>query len=153
MSQGPITKRTVLKREGANIAAGQTLQTFTTQSMVQGGIAYAGVRCIVALGDITATALAHLKAYQGLQSNGSDKAALSGTSAQAAAGASDQDDKLLVLDVYKPLDPYVTFELVRGTANIEVDSVVYEFYEPREVPTTQDATVLSAVSLIEADEA
>lgn len=153
MSQGPISKRTVLKREGADIAAGTTLQTLTTQSMVQGGIAFNGVRCIVCLGDITATAAAHLKAYQGLNSAGSDKAALSGTAAQTAAGASDQDDKVLILDVYKPLEQYITFELVRGVANIAVDSIMYEFYEPREEPVTQDATVLSAVSLIEPNEA
>lgn len=153
MSQGCITKRTVIKREGADIAAGQTLQTFSTLSLVQGGIAFAGVRCVVILGDVTATALAHLKAYQGKDSGGSDKAALSGTAAQAAAGASDQDDKMLIVDVYKPLEPYITFELVRGTANVAVDAVFYEFYEPREEPVTQDATVLDNDCLVEPDEA
>lgn len=153
MSQGCITKRTVIKREGADIAAGTTLQTFSTLSMRQGGIAFAGVRCIVILGDVTATALAHLKAYQGKVSDGSDKAALSGTAAQAAAGASDQDDKILIVDVYKPLEAYITFELVRGTANVAVDAVIYEFYEPREEPVTQDSTVLDNDCLVEADEA
>lgn len=153
MSQGPLSKRTLTKRQGANIAAGTSTQTFTTQSMVQGGVAYNGVLCKVFLGDVTATAEAHLKAYQGTASDGTGKAALTGTAAQAAAGASDQDDKVLILDVYKPLDPYVTFELIRGVANVEVDAVEYVFYEPREEPVTQDSTVLSAVSLIEPDEA
>lgn len=153
MSQGPISKRTRIKREGANISAGTTTQTFTTQSMTQGGVAYNGVRCKVYLGDVTATAAAHLRAYQGKVSGGSDKALLTGTSAQAAAGASDQDDKVLELDIYKPMEPFITFELVRGVANIEVDCVAYEFYEPREEPVSADSTVLSSVALVEPDEA
>ena len=153
MSNGPLTKRVCTKRSANSTAAGTTTLTQTTVSMRQGGVSYNGVRCIVLLGDVTATALAHLKAYQGKVSDGSDKAALSGTSAQSAAGASDQDNKLLIVDVYKPLEPYVTFELVRGTANIVVDGILFELYEPREAVITEDSTVLSETCLVEADEA
>lgn len=153
MAKGPLIKRVSIKRQGANIAAGTTTQTFTTQSMVQDGVAYQGVLCLVHLGDITATAAGHLRAYQGKNSGGSDKALLAGTSALAAAGASDQDDLMLQLDVYKPMEPYVTFELVRGVANMEVDAVTYIFYDPREEPVAQGSTVLSSVALVEPDEA
>lgn len=153
MSRGPLTNRVCTKRSANSTAAGTTTLTQTTVSMRQGGISYQGVRCIVLLGDVTATALAHLKAYQGKDSGGSDKAALAGTAAQAAAGASDQDNKLLILDVYKPMEPYITFELVRGTANIVVDAILLEFYDAREEPITEDATVFSETLLVEADEA
>lgn len=153
MSKGPLTNRVCTKRVANSTAAGTTTLTQSTLSMRQGGISYQGVRAIVLLGDVTATALAHLRAYQGKDSGGSDKALLAGTSAQPSAGASDQDNKLLVLDIYKPMEPYVTFELVRGTANVAVDGILLEFYDPREEPTTEDSSVFGETVLVEPDEA
>lgn len=102
--------------------------------------------CIVAyLGDVTATATPHLK-LKAADTNTAGTA-IAGTSVLAAAGASDQDDKLLILDVKNVRQRYATPSLARLVANVAVNSIIAILYNGRNCPVTQGSDVFSAVSL------
>lgn len=105
---------------------------------------YRAICGIIALGDVTDTAVLTLKAYVGNVSNLSDGAYLS-TTATVTAGATDADDHLLVLDI-PDVGPYqyVRFDLIRATANAVVDAGIAIQYNPRTVPTTAGADIADA---------
>jgi len=97
--------------------------------------------CVIAyLGDVTATAVPHLK-LKAADTNTAGTA-IAGTTALAAAGASDYDDKLMVLDVKNVRQRYATPSLARGTANIAVNSMVAILYNGRDCPVTQGSDVI-----------
>lgn len=98
---------------------------------------------IVALGDVTATAVVTLKAYTGDESDLGD-GAYETVTATVTADATSGDDKLLVLDVIKPAKRYVRFDVVRATANAVIDAGVAIRYNYRAIPTTQPADVVNS---------
>lgn len=98
---------------------------------------------IVALGDVANTAVATLKAYTGDAANLSD-GAYEAVTATVTADATSADDKLLILDVIRPGKRYCRFDLVRATANIEVDGIVGIRYNYKAVPTTQGTDVVDS---------
>lgn len=63
------------------------------------------------------------------------------------AGASDADNKLLILDVHKPERRYVRARLTRTTANAVVNGITAIKYGKRSVPVTQGDTVLDSALL------
>ena len=116
------------------VAAGTTNQNGTAVDMAN----YEGVIFIAAFGALTSTAVTGLKVQQGLLSDGSDGADLTGT---AQAIADDADNKLLAIDVYQPRERYVRPVVTRGTANAVIDGVIAIQYGPRKKPTSHDSTV------------
>jgi hypothetical protein len=133
----------------APVAAGTTLVTGATHDM----LGFRGIMGIAKLGDVTATALAHLQAFHGDLADGSDAVLLAGTTAQAAAGAADQDNKYLIVDVEHPMKRYVTFKLVRGTADVVLEGITAIKYKARDIPVTQGSDVLRATGLYNPDPA
>ena len=79
------------------VAAGQTAQNGAVIDMAN----FEGVVFLAAFGALDAGAVTGLKAQQGLQANLSDAADLALAIADAA------DNKLLVLDVFRPAERYV----------------------------------------------
>lgn len=63
------------------------------------------------------------------------------------AGASDADNKLLILDIVRPERRYVRARLQRGTANAVVGNIIAVKYGPKEQPVTQGSTVLDSATL------
>jgi len=105
------------------------------------------VCAVIALGDVSNTSVITLKAYTGDEANLSDGAYETDT-ATVTADATSADDKLLVLDVIKPGKRYVRFDIVRATANAEIDAGVAVRYNYRAIPTTQpDDVVDSEISV------
>lgn len=98
---------------------------------------------IVGLGDVANTAVVTLKAYTGDESDLSDGAYESVT-ATVTADATSADNKLLILDVIKPGKRYVRFDVVRATANAEIDAGVSIRYNYRAMPTTQPSDVVNS---------
>lgn len=96
---------------------------------------------IAALGDVTNTAVATLKAYCGDNSALSDGVYKTAT-ATITADATSADNKLLILDIVKPGKRYVRADLVRATANIVVDAVVALRYNAKTLPVTQGSDVV-----------
>lgn len=60
------------------------------------------------------------------------------------AGATNADNKLLILDVHKPERRYVRARLTRTTANAVVNGITAIKYGLRDVPKTQGSTVLAS---------
>lgn len=106
-----------------------------------------GVVFICALGALTATQVTALKAQEGSQSNDSDQADIAGAVTPAAADA--DSNKVLILDVYRPLQRYVRPVVLRGTANAAIDGVIAIRYRGNRQPIqVQDATVSQQLTVV-----
>lgn len=139
---GNIALRTALKRVMNAVAAGTTTQTSSAVDMA----GYQGVRFIVSLGAVTATGVPAVKASDCDTSGGSysDIAGSLGT----AYVASTDDNKVWVLDIYRPTHRFVKCIVTRGTANAVIDGIVAELYEPRNQPAIDDATTVLGHKLL-----
>ena len=112
------------------VAAGQTNQNSGIIDMAN----YEGVVFIAALGTLASGAVTTLKAQMGNKSNLSDAADLAGS---AIAIADSDDNKLLVLDIHRPVERYVRAVVTRGTADATIDGVIAILYGPRVLPVTR----------------
>jgi len=102
-----------------------------------------GVMFILAVGAVT-DGTPGVKASSGAAANGSDKQDLLGALASVATS-----NDCAVLDVYRPLDRYVTPQIVRGgSTGAIVDSLIAIQYKPGFKPTTQDATVIATTLVV-----
>lgn len=101
-----------------------------------------GVVFVAHLGDVTTGSVLGL-AVDDSEASGSGWDDLENPLA-FTAGASDADNKLLILDVYKPEKRYLRARLTRTTANAVVNGITAIKYGKRSVPVTQGATVLAS---------
>lgn len=106
---------------------------------------WTGVVFVAHLGDVTTGSVLGLAAYDSDESNANfddldDPLAFT-------AGASDADNKLLILDVCRPTRRYVRASLTRTTANAVVGGIVAIKYGPLNAPVTQGDTVLDSATL------
>lgn len=126
----------------ANAAvAGTTLLT-TDVVDTQG---FDSIAFVVKLGDVTDTCELTLAGKtNSANSTSSPTPTTLADTVTFTAGASDADNKLLVLDLHKPRDRYVFATLARGTANAIVDGVFALIYNAHEKPLTIDATVIAS---------
>ena len=146
-----LTKNVKVTRVLTSQVAG-TSDTLSTSIIDMAG--FEGVMFVAELGDVTNTAVLTLQAQQNTANSTSGMATLSGTSAQAAYDTTSGDNKVLILDIYRPLERYLRAQLVRATANLVIDSVLAIQYGSRVAPTTHDSTtVKSSVALASPDEA
>lgn len=113
---------------------------------------FEGVLFIAKLGDVTATSVVTLQAQQNTANSTSGMATLAGSVTYTAA-ASDADDDLLVLDVYRPRERYVRPLLTSATADAVKNGIIAIQYGAAKAPITQPATVLDSDTLIEPAEA
>lgn len=128
------------------VAAGTTDQEGAVLDMS----GYEGVMFVAAFGALTATQVTKIKAQQGALADGSDMADLAGT---AVGPLADTDgNKLLVLDIYRPLERYVRCVVDRGTANAVIDGVIAIQYSGRVKPVVQGSTVAFSEIHVSPDE-
>lgn len=105
------------------------------------------VRFICLAGTLTATQVTSLKAAQSSDNGSSDDwTDIEGSSAGPYTDSDSND--MLVLDIRKPGKQYVRATVVRGTANAVIDGVIAELYNARDLPVTQDATVIDSHKLV-----
>lgn len=104
-----------------------------------------GVMFVALLGDVTATSVLTLTAKGNTASSTSSPTPVTQVATAAfTAGASDADDKALVVDVYDPALRYVFASLTRTTANAVVNGIIAIQYTAEFKPTTQAATVIAS---------
>lgn len=104
-----------------------------------------GVMFIALLGDVTATSVLTLTAKGNTASSTSSPTPVTQVATSVfTAGASDADDKALVVDVYDPMLRYAFASLTRTTANAVVNGIIAIQYTAEYKPTTQAATVIAA---------
>lgn len=99
---------------------------------------YDRVRFVVAIGAITSTGTATVKAQAGAASDGSDAADITGAS---VAYTDADDNKIAIVEVERPQSRYVRVVVVRATANVVIDGAVAIQAAGRNMPVTQGATV------------
>ena len=100
-----------------------------------------GVLFIAAVGMLTVNNVTTLKAQQDTVQGFGGGADLEGT--EVAITDAD-DDQLIMLDVFRPVEQFVRCVVTRTTANAVVDSVIAIQYSVRDLATTQDATTVAA---------
>lgn len=117
-------------------AAAQTDLDGAVIDMTQGMLG--AITLIAHLGDVAAGCVLELTLRGSANADGSGSTEIA-TTGTLTAGASDVDDKLMVLDVIAPQSRYVFSRLKRGTANAAVNSVIALGREPCIGPITQAA--------------
>jgi hypothetical protein len=125
-----------LVRLGGATVAGTT--AITTSSVDTQG--FQSVAFVAQLGDVTDTCVLSMKAQGGSASDGSDAADIAGcTTGNKAAGATDADDKFVVLEVSRPSGSqrYVRAVLGRTTANAAIVAIFAVLLDPVNEPTPQ----------------
>lgn len=125
------------------VAAGTSVQN----SSVVDTAGFEGVRFIVAVGAITATAVTSIKVQQGAAANLSDAADLAGSGIAIVAGGAD-DNSVFVVDIFRPAKRYLRLVVLRGTANAVIDGAFAELYEGRLYPEAKDASVHGQTLLV-----
>jgi len=116
---------------------------------------YEGVMFIASFGDVDDTSVLTLQVQQDNLNAAGGMATLTGTSTYTA-GATDADDDLLVIDIYRPLKRYVRCQVVSATANAivgNVSAIQYGNPNARKVPITQGSTVLDSNTYVSPAEA
>ena len=129
-----------VKVENAAVAGTSTL---TSDAIDMAG--WDGVVFLADLGDVTSGSVLGLTAeHSDNDSTGFDD--LEGPLA-FTAGASDADNKMLILEVTRPEKRYVRAVLTRGSANAVVSSIIAMKYRSLHAPVTQGSTVLDSAIL------
>jgi len=105
-----------------------------------------GVLFVAAFDNVAATSAMALRAAGDDVNNTSGMTLYTG-SASFTAGASDADNKLLALDVYRPKDRYIEAQVFHVTADAPIDSVIAIQYRGTLKPVTQGATVVASASI------
>lgn len=139
------TKRVMPDGSGYTVAAGTT--DLTSAAIDTAG--YQGARIIIGFGAITANAVTSVKAQQ-CDTEGGDYADLAGS---AITVADDDDNQIVVIDIFRPQERYLKTIIDRGTQNAVVDFMIVELYNPRVIPAaTSDATVVATEKHTSPDE-
>jgi hypothetical protein len=118
------------------VAAGTSVQTGAAVDLA----GFEGVRFIIALGVGSASSVGQIKASQCATSGGSYADILG--SLGTAFTATTDDNKLWILDIYRPTKRFVKCIVNRATGNTVIDGVIAELYGPRIKPTIDDATTV-----------
>jgi cytochrome c oxidase assembly protein Cox11 len=103
---------------------------------------FEGVKIYSAFGTITSGAVTTVKVQQSSDDGSADAYAdLLGTSVTVA---DDDNNQVVVHDIYRPRERYLKVVIGRGTQNAVIDGVVAVLYGPKESPTTDDTTTVVA---------
>lgn len=123
----------------APVAAGATDVTDCAVIDMQG---YEGVRFIVGFGTITSGAATSIRAKQAAAA--SSATALTNGADMEGTGITvpdDGDNKIYILDIYKPRERYVQLLIKRASQNAVVDFAIAEKYGARKLPVATHANV------------
>lgn len=117
-----------------------------TKATIIDMLGFESVMFIAEFGNVLTTSAVALKAG-GADTNDTAEIGLYSGSAGGTAGASDYDDKLIILDVVRPPHRYVEAQVFHVTADAPFDSVLAIQYNGNLVPTTQGSTVVASTTI------
>lgn len=118
------------------VVAGTSNQTSSAIDMA----GYEGVKIYTMFGAITSGAATSVKIQQSSDDGSVDTYAdLEGTSVTVA---DDDDNQVVVHDIYRPRERYLKAVVLRATQNSVIDGIVAVLYGARELPPTNDATTV-----------
>lgn len=113
---------------------------------------FESVMFVAEMGDVVSGSVVALRAAQAPTNDTGAMALLAG-SAGGTAGASDVDDKCVILDVVRPNERFVEVQLFHTTQNAPFDSILAIQYGAREKPVAQGSTVYDGETLSNPNEA
>lgn len=118
------------------VAAGTSAQTSSAIDM-QG---FDGVKIYSAFGAITSGAATSVKVQQSSDNASADAYAdLLGTSVTVA---DDDDNQVVVHDIYRPKERYLKVVISRATQNAVIDGIIAVLYGASKMPTTDDSSTV-----------
>lgn len=115
------------------VAAGTTAQNSSSVDMAN----FEGVRFTAAFGAIVAGAATSVNVAQS-----ADDSSFADLLGSGVTVEDDDDNQVVVIDIWRPVDRYVRCEIARATQNATIDGVIAEQYGPRVLPTTDDTTTV-----------
>jgi len=115
------------------VAAGTSLVTSAAVDMAN----FEGCKFYVPIGTVVSGAATSVK-LQGSDDN-STYADIEGS---AVTVADDDDNKVVVIDIFRPRTRYLKALVVRATENATVDGIIAVRYGARVYPTTDDASTV-----------
>ena len=137
-------------------AAASAMATTTVTGATLNMAGFDAVRAVVPITDIASGSVVTLKAYRDSASGMGTEEQVAGTATVTSAADDDVNGKMLVLDVKRPSlgsKNYLRFKVTRATANAATGALITEQYLPREVPVSQDATIVNIAKVNEPDAA
>jgi len=108
---------------------------------------FEGVVFIAKFEDVDSGAVLTLSAQQDAVNATANMADLTGNATHTATDATEADDDLLVLDLYRPTNQYVRAKVVVATEAAQLESIVAIQYGAAKAPVTQPATVMDSDTL------
>lgn len=128
-----------------NAAAAGTSELVTDVVDTQG---FDSICFIALLGDVTSGSVLSLTGKTNTADSVSTPTPVTLASpATFTAGASDADNKMLVLDIQKPRARYVFASLTRTTQNAVVDGIIAVLYNAQERPVTEHSSIVDSSAL------
>ena len=109
-------------------------------------LGYAGARFIIGFGTITSSAVTSVKVAQSSDNGVAD--GWSDVASSSVTVADDDDNQMVIIDVYKPGKRYLEAIIDRGTANAVVDFMLVELYNPDTAAVTQDTTTVVGTKVL-----
>jgi hypothetical protein len=132
-----LSKQTKVIRHSAAVAAGTSTITPSTGVDARG---FGGCMFIASFGTITATAVTSVEVHSSSDDGVNDAYALVPDTEVTVADS--DDGKAVVVDVTVPRERYLKCVVLGGTANAVLDSITAILYDPSELPTSRDSTVV-----------
>ena len=134
-----LAKNVKIEEVGAPVAAASDTDQNSDRLDMSG---WDGVVFIVPITDSVATGVATVTVEQNTSDSDTGMAALSGAVATATCAVNDDlNNKLLIVDVFRPQERYVQAAVTSGTANIAFGNTLAIRYKGRKFPVTAAASV------------
>lgn len=103
---------------------------------------YKSVMFVAAMGNVLTTSVVSLKIATGATNSTGAMTLVTDALVSGTAGASDYDDKLIVLDVPVVDKQFIECQIFHVTADAPFDSIIAIQYNPTGAPVTQGSTVI-----------
>lgn len=135
----------------SNDGAG-TASATPTKGAILDMAGFRSVMFVAMMADVVSGSVVALRAAQGAVNDTAEMDLLAGSSG-GTAGASDVDNKLIILDVVRPNERYIEVQLFHTTQDAPFDGIIAIQYDPINVPVTQGSTVYDSDTLANPNEA
>lgn len=128
------------------ISNGATAGTSELDSSIIDMAGFDGAMFFVDLATVVDGSVMTLTVQQNTANSTSGMAAITGASATFTASTS--SNKVLMVDVYRPLQEFLRVAFTRTTQNATVNSIYVIQYNARFRPTTQDSGVIASTTVV-----
>ena len=141
-----FTENCKIMEVGAPVAAASSTDS---NSDILDMTGFDGVVFIAPIEDSVSGGVATLKVEQDVANADAGMALITGASAAVTSGANDDlNQKLLIVDVYRPQERYVQGVRVSATQNIAFGTLIAIQYNGRFKPPTEHASIAELVALV-----